>query len=106
MLSIPALSTEYIRVQVSAVKSGVAADPTADGVQFSFPSEGTDPVTWYVGSWETVTSALGVSTYYARCLVGPSGGVVNLVTGKYDIWVKVTDSPEIPVLNAGTLVVT
>jgi hypothetical protein len=30
---------------------------------------------------------------------------VDLATGTYGIWVQITDNPEIPVINCGTLVI-
>ena len=102
-LVVPALSLEYIRVRISAQKNGVVINPTSDAVQMSFPAQGAAPSAWNVGSWETAT-VNGSTEYYARCLVGP-GGTVTLTAGKYDIWVKITDSPEIPVIFGGRLVI-
>lgn len=100
---ISSLSTEYVRIRIVAEKNGAFIDPTPDTVQFSFPATG-NPTTWSAGSWETDTDTLGNKVYYARCLVGPLG-TVTLTAGKYDVWVKITDNPEIPVINAGRLTV-
>lgn len=102
------LTTEYIRVQVVAEKDGVTANPTGDVVQLAFPSRSVNPITadWNDAVWETVVDPVsGVPSYYAKCLVGPSGGAIALPVGKYDVWVRVTDSPEIPTLKAGELLV-
>jgi hypothetical protein len=40
--------------------------------------------------------------YSAKCLVGPSG-TTNPGIGRYYLYLKITDSPEIPVLVAGLL---
>lgn len=97
-----ALSTEYLRYPVSAVVNGAAIVPTGDTVQFAFPVTGAAPVTWFAGSWETVSS-----TYFARVLVGPAGGVFAPTAGvTYDVWIKITDSPEVPVRKVGTLTAT
>ena len=97
-----ALSTEYLRYPVSAVVNGVAINPTTDVVQFAFPLTGVAPSTWLTGSWETVSS-----TYFARVLVGPTGGVFAPSAGvTYDVWVKITDAPEVPVRKVGTLTAT
>lgn len=87
-------SLEYVKVQITATRNGAAVDPTPDTVKLAFPAVGTDPTTWYTGSWET---ASGI--YYARCLVGP-GGTVTLAEGYYDVYVQVTDSTEVPVKKA------
>ena len=99
--TIYALSTEYVRLQVAATVGGSTYNPTADTVQFAFPTSGVQPTTWYSGSWETINGL-----YYARCLVGPTGGVTTLTAGTtYDVWVKITDSPEVPVRKLGQLIV-
>jgi hypothetical protein len=91
-------SIEYIRVRVTVTKNGVAFNPTSDVVKLAFTEndslEGTE--TWHTGSWET---AGGV--YYARCLVGPSPGNTILTPGVWYVWVKVTDSPEVPIKSGG-----
>lgn len=100
---ISALSTEYVKVRVRARASGADYNPTGDTVTMSFISKAElRPVTgdWKTASWETANSE-----YYARCLVGPTGGTITLTPGVWYVWVKVTDGPEVPVLRAGTLTV-
>jgi hypothetical protein len=105
-VTISSLSLEYVRVPVFAKEAGVVVNPTTDAVVMAFKSDGTEPVTndWKASTWET-DSTTTPATYYARCLVG-TGGTVALTDGTYDVWVRVTDSPEIPVRKAGRLVVT
>jgi hypothetical protein len=97
------LSLEYVRVRVQATESGAAQDPTGDTVAMAFVAAAVNPggTDWKTASWETDTTTTP-DTYYARCLVGPAG-TVTLAAGTYDVWVKVTDSPEIPALRAGSL---
>ena len=104
-LVISELSLEYVRVPVSAKQSGLTVDPTADTVKLAFSAAGVDPSSgdYKTSSWETDATTTP-ATYYARCLVGPAG-TVALAAGTYEVWVKITDSPEIPVLRSGTLVV-
>jgi hypothetical protein len=64
----------------------------------AFPIPGVPPTTWYNAAWETDSSA-SVPTYLARTTVGP-GGTAVLAVGTYEMWVKVTDNPEIPVLRS------
>lgn len=103
MLAISALSLEYVRVRIHASEDGAAVDPTADTVVMAFVAEGASPGVsdWKTASWETDPSVTP-DAYYARCLVGPSGAA-TLTAGIYDVWVKATDNPEIPVLRAGSL---
>lgn len=100
---ISAASLEYVRVPVAAQSSGIAVNPTADVVQLAFMSGRTNPATgdWKAASWDTDVTTVP-PTYRARCLVGP-GGAVTLSPGTYLVWVKVTDSPEMPVKPAGPL---
>ena len=96
--SISAISTEYVKVRVSQTTAGTVYNPTSDVVQFAFlTSQSATPITsdWKSGSWETAGTR-----YYARCLIGPSGTVV-LAKGTYYVWLKITDSPEIPVRLIG-----
>ena len=96
--TISVLSTEYLRYTVQATIAGTPYNPSGDTVAFAFPLTGMSPSTWYTGSWEQV----GV-TYVARILIGPSGQTLS--TGSYDVWIKITDSPEIPVRKVDTLTV-
>ncbi len=104
-LSQSVLALQYVRVQITATKSGVHYDPTGDTVVMAFVVADTDPISgdWKAAIWETIgagTSAI----YNAMCLVGP-GGTIALAKGVWAIWVKVTDSPEIPAENVGTLTI-
>jgi hypothetical protein len=97
-MQISSLSVEYVEVPVAFTVAGVVTSPTGDTVQLAFPLAGVDPVggDWVSGSWEA-----GGPPYIARTLVGTGGKV--LAKGNYDIWVKVTDSPEVPAKKAGFL---
>jgi hypothetical protein len=100
------LSLEHVRVRVSAVVNGAPINPTADVVAMAFKQADAEPSggDWKTASWETDATSTP-STYYARCLVGPSG-TVTLADGEWDVWIKVTDSPEVPVRKIGKVTVT
>ena len=100
--AISVLSTEYLRYVITTTVGGVHYNPTSDHVQFAFPAQGQAPATWVDGSWETLTAP---TEYVARCLIGPSGAV-TLTAGTWDVWIKITDSPEIPVRYADTINIT
>lgn len=105
--SINHLSTEYVIVPVQATKAGAPYDPTSDVVQFAFaPTPNYSPQTsdWQTGSWDTASSSI-LYPYNAKCLVGPNG-TVTLTQGTYVVYVKITDSPETPVIAAGQLSIT
>ena len=105
-----AASLQYLRCHVSAAVNGnIAYNPTVDPVYFGFvaTSAGTTatvPASWTLGSWETDTIA-GQTAYVAKILVGPGGAFVPAAGTSWYVWVKVTDSPEVPILMVGTLVV-
>jgi hypothetical protein len=101
MLTQSSLSLEYIRVPVSVKESGIAIDPTSDTVALAFPVEGVAPSQWEPGTWETDATTVP-TTYLVRVLVGPSGDV-ELTAGLYDVWVRISDNPEIPARKAGNL---
>lgn len=93
------LSTRNVRVQVSdEVNGSVLVDPTGDTVAFAFMAPGVDPdlLDLITASWQTVGT-----NFYAILAVGPAGH--NLAVGTYIIWIKITDSPEIPVEPVGVL---
>lgn len=97
MLELPSTSLTYIKSKITA-----SADPTADTVTVAFVTSGLPgALDWKTGSWQTVT-ANGITSYYARCLVGPAGAFVP-AAGLYRMYVKITDSPEVPVLACGTV---
>jgi hypothetical protein len=96
-LQVSSASKQYVRVPVTETSGG---DPTTDAVAFAFPSPNQEPVTFYTGSW---TTEAGI--YYAQCLIGP-GTPTILAVAFYDVYVKISDNPETPVLLAGLLEVT
>jgi len=98
------LSTEDVNIPVNALRAGVSYNPTADTVQFAFmptPTQVPQNSDWVSGSWDSVPSNV-LYPYTAKCLVGPAG-TITLGIGTYIIYVKITDSPEIPVRIAGQL---
>lgn len=102
MLTIAAASLEYVRVPVTATAAGLPVDPTSDSVAMAFmPNPTTQPGSgdWHTASWDTGTFG---GRYIAQCLIGPGGGV-QLNPATWWVWVKIVDSPEVPVRAAGTL---
>jgi hypothetical protein len=102
-LVIPVGSLEYVRVPVYATSSGAQVNPTGDVVQMAFlpGSQAPESGDWKTASWDTDATTTP-TTYRARCLVGPAG-TVTLTRGTYTVWVKITDSPEVPVRAVGSL---
>lgn len=89
MLSIPSLSVEYVKVPIV----DGPANLTSLAVQMAVVPQGQDPVS---GDWKTATW-IGTS---ASVLIGTGSSVGALTKGlTYGIWVKITSSPEVPVLG-------
>ena len=103
MITLSALSTQYVTIPVTAVTPiGGPLNPSADPVYFAFMVTGEPgPSDWQGGTWATTTSTNG--SYVAQILVGPAAGGLNLGPGGYSVWVRVTDNPEVPVIEADSL---
>lgn len=91
-VQISQLSEEYIKIGVT-VAGG--KDPTADVVQIAITPAGAQPSTWVPAVWEN-----DAGVYYAKILVGPGSTIGTLGTGRHQVWVKITDNLEIPVLRS------
>jgi len=94
-LRISSLSREYIYAWVGGVIGNEPVDVAI--VRTPEPDEGD----WVAATWANVTPA-GAD---ARILVGP-GGDVTLTDGMWHMWVRVTATPEVPVLYSGPILVT
>jgi hypothetical protein len=99
-----ALSLQYVQAAVTATAAGAPVNPTSDVVQFAFKAGGANPASgdWVTGSWDGTATRGPGNAYIAQCLVGP-GGTITLGVDTYTMWIKVTDSPEIPVIPVGLL---
>lgn len=75
-------------------------DPTSDAVYIACVAIGTDPVTgdWKTGSWDIVDD-----DYTAKIMFGTD---ISLDAGQYDVYIKITDAPEVPIIRVGLLTVT
>lgn len=106
MVTRSTLDTEYLPYPVNAILGGVPYNPTADAVAFAFmpqpannnPGSGD----WHTGTWATT----GSNTYTAQILVGPANNGTPLAVGIYNVWIKITDNPEVPIIQIDTLTIT
>jgi hypothetical protein len=100
-------SLEYVQAPVIATVGGSPFNPTGDPVQFAFLTGTAAPTgpDWKAGSWDGTQPRPTGNAYLAQCLVGP-GGTVTLAPGTYTMWIKITDSPEVPVIPVGLLTIT
>ncbi|KIF67622.1 hypothetical protein HY68_01605 [Streptomyces sp. AcH 505] len=107
MESISSLSLEFVQAEVTATRRGVPYNPTDDVVAFAFTAIGTSrPDTWYTGGWDGDDPIPGTHSYRAQVLVGPAGSGPALAVGRYQMWIRISDSPEVPVLPVGQLAIT
>jgi hypothetical protein len=101
-----ALDTKYLAYPVTALVGGAAYNPTADTVQFAFmpnpANQNPGSGDWHNGNW----AATGTNTYLAQCLIGPANNGVVLAVGNWNVWIKITDNPEVPVQQVGLLTIT
>lgn len=88
MLTISNLSTEYVKIPILDGPANLATLT----VQMAIVAVGQDPVggDWKAASW------IGSS---ASVLIGPATTLPLTKGVKYGVWVKITSSPEIPVLG-------
>jgi hypothetical protein len=105
MLTIPASSTEYVRVPTYADDGGVPIDPitAAYTVQMAFEAGPLPPASedWVAAGWDTTA----MSGYVAQCLIGPSG-VTTLTADTYNVWVQIAAGPETVVRTVGQVAIT
>ena len=89
MLQIPSLSTEYVHAPIDG-----PANMTTFGVEMAILPEGQDPTSgdWETAAWEGTDAIV---------LVGPSTAIPLTRGVQYEVWVRITASPEIPVLRPG-----
>ena len=102
MATLSHLATEYVSYTVVAKKAGAVVDPTVDAVAFAFTQNDDAPTTWHTGSWDTYPDGSTV----AKILIGPANSGVALAVGQWIPWIRVIDSPEVPIVELPTLTIT
>lgn len=86
--TIPATSVEYLHIPVTGALSSMPVEIAV------VPAEPAD-ADWRTAAWDTTGPTLD-----AKVLIGP-GTPLELPAGVYSAWVRVTATPETPVLRAG-----
>lgn len=100
---VSSLATTYVRIPVFADNLGAPVDPTPFTVSMAFITAlaNVPPVSadWKAASWATTAQ----NGYVAQCLIGPSG-TITLVSGTtYNVWIRITASPEVFIDNPGQI---
>ncbi len=110
---IPGESVETVLIPWASLSAaGVLEDPTASTVEIGFSAgRETEPTTWNAATWATsekirlsVGGTIVETPYKASILVGT--GATALAADLHAMWVRVTDSPEVPIRFAGFIEVT
>ena len=91
MASIPSVSVEYLHVPVTGATDSMPVE-VAVVARDAEPAGGD----WLTAAWDGTD---------AKILIGP-GTDCERDDGVYSVWVRVTATPEIPVLKAGLLRIT
>jgi len=103
-----ALSTQYQQTLIAVTSVDGDYDPTSDTVSWAFTNATAYPQNppsdddWTDGSWVTYPN----SQYWAQILVGPANDGVSLAVGLWQSYLKITDDPEVPVLQPFLLQIT
>lgn len=104
MMIISAASVEYVRARVRDQWADAALSGLT--VEVAFVASGApDEDDWVAASWNGTQVVGGETFYVVRVLVGP-GADADPGEGDWQMWVRVTASPQVPVLPAGVLRVT
>lgn len=103
-----ATSTEPIQLQVEAFQGGSRYNPSGDPVAIAIlPDTSPEPAfgspSWNTASWEVDPG--DPPTYWASLLVGPLNGGLALTAGTYVVYLRVTDSPAVPIRAAAYLII-
>lgn len=89
-LRIPSTSVQYVQMRVDTT-----TDPTGLLVSMAVTPRGTEPT---AGDFRTAAWTAG-TPYKAQVLIGTAASGIGVLTeGTYQVWVKVTSTPEIPVM--------
>jgi len=97
-MKIPRETVEKLETVISS-----DIDPTGSVVAFAFTQDNTRPTTWTAGAWTSTWSG-GRATATTPTIGGAtSGATVELAAGTWLAWVRVTDSPEVPVRQCGVV---
>lgn len=103
MKAVPLLydSRELLPIEVDLTDdNGQPRDPTTIAVEVAFPVLGEAPADWVAATWATDYST-DPDTYAAEILVSGTGGGgdVELERGGYDVYLRLTDGGQRPVMH-------
>lgn len=93
-LTIPSSSVEYVKSKVTGSYT------TLMPVQMAIVTAGSEPTSgdYVTAAWDGTDGDA-----YAKVLIGTGTTVGVKTEGLYGVWVKITATPEIPVIHCGQL---
>lgn len=94
-------SKELLPIEVGLTDdNGQPRDPTTIAVEVAFAVLGGEPSSWYAAAWSTDCST-DPDTFAAEVLVSGTGGGgdVELDRGAYDVFLRLTDGSQRPVMR-------
>jgi hypothetical protein len=98
VLKIAYTTNEYIKVPLTEWAPSVA-DPTALGVELAAITGSSDPIEadWVTAAWVTESGVVKAQALWSA--------LVAIATARttYAVWMRVTATPEVPVLHCGTI---
>jgi hypothetical protein len=92
VLRIPSTSKEYLKIPVTGADSDMPVEIAVVAATVEEPAAGD----WKTAAWDGTD---------AKVLIGP-GTSLALANGIYRVWVRITATPELPVVRGGLLKVT
>lgn len=97
MLAIPSASVEYLRSTITGTFT------TSMPVEMAVVQADSEPDSgdWHAATWDGADGDAD-----AKVLIGTGSAIGALSDGLYDVWVRVTATPEVPVLYAGRMHIT
>lgn len=95
--TIPSSSVEYIKATIAGNYL------TSMAVTMAIVTADSEPVS---GDWKTAAWDGTDGDADAKILIGTGSPVGALVEGLYDVWVKITATPETPVIRSGRIKIT
>lgn len=98
MLRIASTTDEYIKVALTQW-APTTVDPTTLDVELAVITGGSDPLEadWVTAAWVTEDDVVKAQALWSDLVAVPAART------SYTVWMRVTATPEVPVLHSGTL---
>lgn len=91
-------STQYIYVQITSSIVATPYNPTSLPVAVAITPPNVPPTVFTTAAW-----LAGQAVPTVKFLIGPLNGGMVLAPGDYDVYIQITNTPEVPVIPSGHL---